>query len=145
MPSNVKHVKAFEGVPEWMCDHCDTRDGRAEKRDKTTWQISTSGDHPCVTFSYDISTNDPGPFGSSLDVQHGFFNWAEVLVYRPDQRNAPVSLRILDAPAGWRMRDGGIFGVRGAGRAGERFGEGRQLRPPGGFAGDAGQAVRKQL
>jgi predicted metalloprotease with PDZ domain len=113
--ANVKQVKAFEGIPEWMCDRCDTGDARAEKSDKTTWQISSSGDHPCVTFSYDILTNDPGPFGSSLDAQHGFFNWAEVLVYRPDQRSAPVSLRIVDAPAGWRMRDGGVFGGRGAG------------------------------
>jgi predicted metalloprotease with PDZ domain len=109
---NVNHVKVYEGVPEWLCDHCDTRDGRAEKRNKTTWSLSTSGEHPCVTFSYDITTNDPGPFGSSLDRQHGYFNWAEVLVYRPDQRNAPVSVRILDAPAGWNLRDGGIFGER---------------------------------
>ena len=113
--ANVKAVKAFEGVPDWMCDRCATGDARAEKIDKTTWQITSSGDYPCVTFSYDILTNAPGPFGSSLDLQHGFFNWAEVLVYRPDQRIAPVSLRIVDAPAGWRMRDGGVFGVRGAG------------------------------
>ncbi len=99
---------------EWLCDGCDTRDGRAEKRDKTTWTVSTSGNHPCVTFSYDIRANDPGPFSSSLDLQHGFFNWAELLIYRPDQRNAPVSVRILDAPAGWKMRDGGIFGERSA-------------------------------
>jgi predicted metalloprotease with PDZ domain len=112
---NVNHVKAYEGVPEWLCDRCDTDDARAEKIDKTTWEISTSGNHPCVTFSYDVVTNDPGPFGSSLDPQYGFFNWAEVLAYRPDQRSAPVSLRILDAPADWRLRDGGVFGMRTAG------------------------------
>jgi predicted metalloprotease with PDZ domain len=111
---NVNHVKVFEGVPEWLCDHCDIQDGRAEKRDKTTWTVSSSGNHPCITFSYDIITNDLGPFDSSLDLQHGFFNWAEVLVYRPDQRNAPVSVRILNAPTGWRMRDGGVFGLRTA-------------------------------
>ncbi len=111
---NVNHVKVLEGVPEWMCDHCDARDGQAAKREKSTWTLSTSGDHPCVTFSYDIVANEPGPFGSSLDLQHGFFNWAELLVYRPDQRNAPVSVRILDAPIGWNMRDGGTFGARGA-------------------------------
>jgi predicted metalloprotease with PDZ domain len=109
---NVNHVKAYEGVPEWLCDRCATRDARAEKRDKTTWNLFTSGEHPCVTFSYDITTNDPGPFGSSLDLQHGFFNWAEVLVYRPNQRSAPVSVRMLDAPAEWKLRDGGIFGAR---------------------------------
>ncbi len=111
---NVNHVKVYEGVPEWLCDGCDTREGRAAKRDKTTWSLSTSGDYPCVTFSYDITVNDPGPFGSGLDLQHGFFNWAELLVYRPDQRNTKASVRILDAPSGWRMRDGGIFGGRSA-------------------------------
>ncbi len=112
---NMNHVKVYEGVPEWLCDGCATRDGGAEKIDKTTWRLSASRTHPCITFSYDITTNDAGPFGSSLDPQHGFFNWAQVLVYRPDQRNAPVSLRILDVPAGWTLRDGGVFGLRGAG------------------------------
>jgi predicted metalloprotease with PDZ domain len=107
---NVNHVKAFEGVPEWLCDRCDTIDAKVQQRDKTTWEIATSGDHPCVTFSYDVLANDAGPFGASLDTQHGFFNWAEVLAYRPDQRGAPVSIRIVDAPAGWRLRDGGVFG-----------------------------------
>ncbi len=36
---NVNHVKVYEGVPEWLCDRCDTLDGRAEKSDKTTWSI----------------------------------------------------------------------------------------------------------
>lgn len=111
---NVNHVKVFEGIPEWLCDRCDTQYARAEKRDKTTWSLFTSGDYPCLTFSYDITENDPGPFGSSLDLQHGFFNWAQVLVYRPDQRDAPVSIRLLDVPAGWKMRDGGVFGSRTA-------------------------------
>lgn len=111
---NVNHVKVFEGVPEWMCDRCETQDGRAEKLDKTTWNLSSSGNHPCITFSYDITINDPGPFGASLDQQHAFFNWAQLLVYRPDQRSAPVGVRILDAPTGWTMRDGGVFGTRTA-------------------------------
>jgi predicted metalloprotease with PDZ domain len=111
---NVNHVKAYEGVPEWLCDRCDTRDAKAEKRDKTTWTITTSGNHPCVTFSYDVLAEDPGPFGASLDPQHAFFNWAELLVYRPGQQDQPVSVRLLDTPSGWTMRDGGIFGYRGA-------------------------------
>jgi predicted metalloprotease with PDZ domain len=111
---HVQRVKAYEGVPEWLCDLCDTGDARAEKRNKTTWKVTSSGDHPCITFSYDIMANDPGPFGTSVDSEHGFFNWAEVLVYRPDQRNAPVSVRMMDVPSGWKMRDGGVFGARGA-------------------------------
>lgn len=111
---NVNHVKAYEGVPEWMCDQCDTRDAAAVKIDKTTWSLTSSGNHPCITFTYDITTNDPGPFGASVDPQRGFFNWAEVLVYRPDERNAAVSLRLFDVPSGWKLRDGGVFGLRTA-------------------------------
>jgi len=106
---NVNHVLAYEGVPEWMCDHCETRAAKASKRDKTTWVVSTSGNHPCVTLSYDVTANDPGPYGSSLDAQHGFFNWAQILVYRPGQQGAPVSLRIFNMPAGWRRLGGGVF------------------------------------
>jgi len=105
---NVSDVKAYDGVPEWMCDKCATRDASASKRDKTTWEIAGSGNHPCLTFSYDVAVNDPGAFGSSLDAQHGFFNWAEVLVYRPEQREQAVSLRIFQIPTAWKLRDGGV-------------------------------------
>jgi predicted metalloprotease with PDZ domain len=111
---NVNHAQAYEGVPEWICDGCTTREATAEKVDKTSWRLSSSGNHPCITFSYDVTANDPGPFGASLDRQHGFFNWAELLVYRPDQRGAAVSLRLLDVPAEWKLRDGGVFGARSA-------------------------------
>jgi predicted metalloprotease with PDZ domain len=106
---NVTRVKAYDGVPEWMCDRCATHDAGVSQSDKSTWEILSSGNHPCITFSYDIATNDPGPYGSSLDEQHGFFNWAQVLVYRPDQRNAPVSLRLFNVPEAWKLRDGGVF------------------------------------
>ena len=109
---NVNHVIAYEGVPQWMCDGCETREASATKRDKTTWAVSTSGKHPCVTFSYDVTANDPGPYGASLDAQHGFFNWAEILVYRPGQQGAPVSLRIFNLPVGWKGRGGGVFAGR---------------------------------
>jgi predicted metalloprotease with PDZ domain len=111
---NVNHVKVYEGVPEWMCDGCVSREGRAEKIDKSTWKLSTSGNHPCVTFSYEISLSDPGPFGAIADAQYAFLNWAEALVYRPDQRNRPVTVRLLDVPSGWAVRDGGVFGARSA-------------------------------
>ncbi len=53
----------------------------------------------CVVVSYDIHLDVPGPFGSSLDADHGFFNWAMVLMYAPSLRSQPVSLRLLDVPS----------------------------------------------
>ena len=107
---NVQNVQAYEGVPEWLCDGCTTREATAHKLDKTTWRVESTAHHPCLTFSYDVIANDPGPFGMSLDAQHAFFNWAELLAYRPEKRDAPVTLRLLDVPAAWRLRDGGVFG-----------------------------------
>ena len=109
---NVNHVIAYEGVPQWMCDHCESHEAHVKKSDKTTWVVSTAGKHPCITLSYDVTANDPGPYGSSLDAQHGFFNWAQLLVYRPGQQQAPVSLRIFNMPLGWKRRGGGVFAVR---------------------------------
>ena len=80
---NVQNVQAYEGVPEWLCDGCTTREATAHKLDKTTWRVESTAHHPCLTFSYDVIANDPGPFGMSLDAQHAFFNWAELLAYRP--------------------------------------------------------------
>ena len=107
---NVQRVEAYEGVPEWLCDGCTTREASVRKLDKSTWRVESTAHHPCLTFSYDVFANDPGPFGISLDAQHGFFNWAELLVYRPEERTAPVTLRLLDVPSAWRLRDGGVFG-----------------------------------
>jgi predicted metalloprotease with PDZ domain len=111
---NVNRFEAYEGVPAWICDGCDQREATASKSDKTTWRFASSGNHPCLTFSYDLRADDPGPFGASLSSDFAFFNWAEVLVYRPDQRNAQVSIRLLDPPPNWSVRDGGVFGARTA-------------------------------
>ncbi|MDR3764728.1 MAG: PDZ domain-containing protein [Acidobacteriota bacterium] len=111
---NVDRFEAYEGVPMWICDGCDALEARARKVNKSAWQFQSTGDNPCLTFSYDIHLDDPGPFGASASPEFSFFNWAEVLVYRPDERSAPVSVRLLDVPAAVSLRDGGVFGARTA-------------------------------
>ena len=111
---NMQKFEAYEGVPEWVCDGCTTREATAEKITKSSWRLTSSGHHPCVTFSYDMRLEDAGPFGATVSPQFTFFNWAQVLVYRPDERAAPVSLRLLDVPLGVTLRDGGVFGARTA-------------------------------
>ena len=54
---------------------------------RPTDQDQRVGDHGapgCVVVSYDIHLDAPGPFGSELDAEHGFFNWAMVLMYSPE-------------------------------------------------------------
>lgn len=64
----------------------------------------------CIVVSYAIQLDVPGPFGSLLDADRGFFNWAMVLMYAPSLRSQPVSLRLLDVPAQWGLRDVHVLG-----------------------------------
>ncbi|MGA2903798.1 MAG: hypothetical protein ABSD98_08200, partial [Candidatus Korobacteraceae bacterium] len=77
-------------------------------RKTSEWEITAPAG--CVVVSYDVHLDTPGPFGSTLNAEHGFFNWAMVLMYSPDLRSQPVSIRFLDAPTTWEMRDLHILG-----------------------------------
>ncbi len=72
------------------------------------WEITAPAG--CVVVHYDIHLDSPGPFGSSLNADHGFFNWAMVLMYSPALRSQPASLRLLDVPSGWALRDLHVLG-----------------------------------
>jgi predicted metalloprotease with PDZ domain len=71
---------------------------------------------PCVVIHYDIHLSSPGPFGSSLGADHGFFNWAMVLMYSPALRSEPVSIRLIDVPTTWELRDVHVLGGAPAGK-----------------------------
>ena len=78
------------------------------------WEITAQAG--CVVVSYDIHLSSPGPFGSALNPQHGFFNWAMVLMYSPELRSQPLSIRLLDAPTTWELRDLHVLGAAPAGK-----------------------------
>ena len=75
--------------------------------------------------SYDIHLDSPGPFGSTLNADHGFFNWAMVLMYSPALRTQPVSIRLLDVPATWGLRDLHVLGAAGPGKVSQLVGVAR--------------------
>jgi predicted metalloprotease with PDZ domain len=76
----------------------------------------------CVVVSYDIYLNSPGPFGSTLNADHGFFNWAMVLMYLPDLRSQPMSIHFLDVPTTWELRDVHVFGSAAPGKVEQTVG-----------------------
>ncbi len=86
----------------------------------STWDIS--GPPGCVVVGYDIHLSKPGPFGSTLSSDYGFFNWAMVLMYSPELRSEPSSIRFLDVPATWSLHDTHIFGGVEAGKVTEETG-----------------------
>jgi predicted metalloprotease with PDZ domain len=75
----------------------------------------------CVVVSYDVHLNSPGPFGSTLSADHGFFNWAMVLMYS-EARSEPMSIRLLDVPPTWELRDLHILGAAAPGKVDQTVG-----------------------
>ncbi len=91
-------------------------------RQTSTSQWEISGSPGCVVASYDIYIDTPGPFGSQLTAEYGFFNWAMVLMYAPELRSNPSSVRLLDVPATWALRDTHVLGTATAGKVHEAVG-----------------------
>lgn len=89
-------------------------------RRTSQWEITAPPG--CVVVSYDIHLDSPGPFGSTLNADHGFFNWAMVLMYAPGLRSQGVSIRLLDVPTMWELRDLHILGAAGPGKVEQNVG-----------------------
>ncbi len=88
----------------------------ADVRKTATSEWEITAPPGCVVVSYDIYLDVPGPFGSALSAERGFFNWAMVLMYAPSLRSEPVSLRLLDVPATWGLRDLHVLGAAEPGK-----------------------------
>jgi predicted metalloprotease with PDZ domain len=84
------------------------------------WEITAPAG--CIVVTYDIHLDSPGPFGSSLNADHGFFNWAMVLMYSPALRSQAVSLRLLDVPSSWALRDLHVLGAAEPGKVDQAVG-----------------------
>jgi predicted metalloprotease with PDZ domain len=84
------------------------------------WEVSSLGH--CIVVDYDIRLDNGGPFGSQLSAGHGFFNWAMVLMYSPDTRSGPMSVRFLDVPPTWGLNDAHIMGETSAGKVEQAVG-----------------------
>ncbi|MGC2108696.1 MAG: PDZ domain-containing protein [Candidatus Korobacteraceae bacterium] len=84
------------------------------------WEVSAPPG--CVVVTYDIHLDFPGPFGSTLNAEHGFLNWAMLLLYSPALRSQALSVRFLDVPSGWAMRDLHILGFAPAGKVDQAVG-----------------------
>jgi predicted metalloprotease with PDZ domain len=91
--ANVEHVSATDAG------------GAAAKVANTTpseWHVTAPAG--CIVVKYDIHLSSPGPFGSTVNSDHAFLNWAMVLMYSPEFRAQPADIRLLDVPTTWEMR-----------------------------------------
>lgn len=84
------------------------------------WQITAPG--PCVVVDYDVHLEVSGPFGAQINADHGFFNWAMVLMYAPATRSQDMSVQLLDVPAAWALHDVHVMGEAPAGKVDQVIG-----------------------
>lgn len=101
-------------VEEVRVESASGKPGNPLQTSTSTWDLH--GAPGCALVTYDIYLDTLGPFGSELDVEHGFFNWAMVLMYSPELRSKPASIRLLDVPPKWALRDTHVFGSVPAGQ-----------------------------
>ena len=88
--AHVQQVESFAG----------DRSAPIEKLDKQTWRITGSG---AITLHYAAYWDEPGPFGTQLNREHGFVNLAMLLLYVPARRSEGVRLSMRDVPAAWKV------------------------------------------
>jgi predicted metalloprotease with PDZ domain len=69
--------------------------------DKSYWEIEGTQDG--ATLEYEIAATLPGPYGAHLSESHAFFNFAEILMYMLDARDARMRVRFVNVPAGWKF------------------------------------------
>jgi len=86
----------------------------AEKLDKQTWRISGTG---TITLLYAAYWDEPGPFATQLNAEHGFINPAMILLYVPERRHEEVQFCLRDIPEGWRTTLQTEGGAPGSGEA----------------------------
>jgi predicted metalloprotease with PDZ domain len=68
---------------------------------QSRWQIRGAASGAIV--EYQIYVDSPGPFGAQLNSHHAFLNFAQILMYAVDARNASLALHFGHVPAGWQI------------------------------------------
>ena len=84
------------------------------KIEKSSWRIAPAEQ---IKIEYDIFANLAGPYGAQLNDEHAFFNLAEILMYAPERRSAPVSITFTDIPQVWQFATAIPQSNRGQGAA----------------------------
>lgn len=69
--------------------------------DKTTWKFRPKPGW--VVIDYDIVIDEAGPFGAQFNQHHAFLNFAELLMYPTNGRELPISVRLQQIPAQWKL------------------------------------------
>ncbi|HEX3121144.1 MAG TPA: hypothetical protein VHP80_18745, partial [Candidatus Acidoferrum sp.] len=72
---------------------------RVQDVDKSRWHLSGAANGAVV--EYEIFADQAGPYNAQLNEEHGFFNFAEILMYAVDRRSSPAIVTFADVPPAW--------------------------------------------
>ena len=95
-------IRDFSQYVNWV--RARTSDGQplpVHKVDKTTWRLG--GAAQGAEIGYEIFADQSGPFGAQLNLQHAFFNLAEILMYPVGSRDSAVEISFTNLPAEWHI------------------------------------------
>lgn len=88
---HVGPVRAtIAGMPETLC----------KKISKDAWSVPCPAGTETVVLTYTVYAYELSVRTSYLDADHGYFNGANLFLYRPEWQDVPCTLTVLP-PAGW--------------------------------------------
>jgi len=93
-------IRDFSSHVQRVTASVNGREVPIEKLNKLTWRVQATG---TVKVSYDTFWDDPGPFSSQLNSEHGFLNPAMILLYAPQRRAEECELTLGGMPADWKI------------------------------------------
>lgn len=68
---------------------------------KSRWKIN--GAENGAQVQYEMFSDNAGPYGAQFNLQHAFFNLAEILCYIENERGDAVEVEFRNIPAGWKI------------------------------------------
>jgi predicted metalloprotease with PDZ domain len=68
---------------------------------KSRWRID--GAEHGARITYEMFSDDPGPYGAEFNQRHAFFNLAEILLFADDMRNEQAEVEFNNLPPQWKV------------------------------------------
>jgi predicted metalloprotease with PDZ domain len=94
-------VRDFSQYMNWIRADSAGKPLSVTQLNKSRWKIA--GAENGARVQYEMFSDLPGPYGAQLNLQHAFFNLAEILCYIEGKRGDPIEVEFRNIPAGWKI------------------------------------------
>jgi predicted metalloprotease with PDZ domain len=94
-------VRDFSQYTNWIRADSAGKPLTLTQLNKSRWKIT--GAENGARVQYEMFSDLPGPYGAQLNLQHAFFNLAEILCYIEGERGDPIEVEFKNIPTGWKI------------------------------------------